>query len=135
MHGKVSRRVIARAVAAKLLAEPSQRNHWIRVTAAYIIDQGMAEDIDLIVNDIAGELHKQSGHLYVDVTSARKLTDEIRTDLIHVLKQTTGADRVELAEHINPDLLGGLIARTPDASLDASIRTKLKQLASLKSGE
>lgn len=131
MVRKVSRRIIARTVAAKLLAEPSRQKHWLKVTAAYLMEQGLAEEVDLIVNDIAHELHKQSGHLLVDVTSARKLSDAVRSDLTKILKQATGATKVELSEHIDPSLLGGLIAKTPDQQLDASVRTKLKQLASL----
>ncbi len=131
MNSKVSRRVIARAVAAKLLAEPSRQNHWLKVTAAYLVDHGMDADVDLVVNDIAHELYEQSGHLLVDVTSARKLNDGLRTELVKLLKDATGASRVELSEHLDPSLLGGLIARTPDQQLDASVRTKLKQLASL----
>jgi ATP synthase F1 delta subunit len=131
MHNKVSRRVIARTVAAKLLAEPSKQSHWLKVTAAYLIEQNMAADVDLIINDIAHELFEQSGHLLVDVASARKLTDAVRTELTRTMREATGATRVELIETIDPSLLGGLIARTPDAVVDASVRTKLKQLASL----
>jgi ATP synthase F1 delta subunit len=128
---KVSRRVLARTVAAKLLAEPAKRRQWLKATAAYLIEHGMAEDVDLIVNDIAHELHRQSGHLLVAVTSARKLSDSTLGTLTRMLKEALGAKRVELIEHTDPDLLGGLVARTPDAILDASVRTKLKQLASL----
>jgi len=131
MNSKVSRRVIARTVAAKLLAEPGKQAHWLKVTAAYLLEQHMAEDVDLVINDIAHELFEQSDHLLVDVTSARKLSDAVRLELKHMMQQSTGAKRVELTEHIDPSLLGGLIARTPDAQLDASVRTKLKQLASL----
>ena len=131
MNSKVSRRVIARTVAARLLAEPSRQSHWLKVTAAYLMEQRLEEEVDLFVNDIAHELYKQSGHLLVDVTSARKLTDTVRQELTATLKAATGASRVELFEHIDPALLGGLIARTPDQQLDASVRTKLKQLASL----
>jgi F-type H+-transporting ATPase subunit delta len=131
VNNKVSRRVVARTIAAKLLGEPSQRSHWLKVTAAYLIDQHMVDDIDLFINDLAQELHKQSGHLFVDVTSAHKLTDAVRVELKHTLQGATGARHIELAEHVDPTLLGGLIARTPDAELDASVRTKLKQLASL----
>ena len=131
MHNKVSRRVIARTVAAKLLAEPAQQSHWLEVTAAYLINQNMADEVDLIVNDIAHELFEQNGHLLVDVTSARKLTDTVRSELTRTMREATGAKRVELIESVDPSLLGGLIARTPDAVVDASVRTKLKQLASL----
>jgi F-type H+-transporting ATPase subunit delta len=131
MSVSVSRRVIARTLAAKLLGEPSKRSHWLKATAAYLMEQRMVSDLDLFVNDLAHELHEQSGHLYVDVTSARKLTDSVRSELKRTLQDATGAKRVELSEHIDPSLLGGLVARTPDAELDASVRTKLKQLASL----
>lgn len=131
MHGKVSRRVIARTVAAKLLAEPAKQKHWIKVTAAYLVHQNMADDVDLVVNDIAAELFEQSGHLAVDVTSARKLTDSVRSELKAMLKRATNASRVELAEHIDTELLGGLVARTPSAVLDTSVRTKLKQLGTI----
>jgi F0F1-type ATP synthase delta subunit len=131
MHNKVSRRAIARTVASKLLHEPSKRAYWLRATAAYLVEQRMVDDVDLLVTDIARELFGQSGHLFADVTSARKLPGTVRADLAKALKQATGAVRVELAEHTDPSLLGGLIARTPDAQLDASVRTKLKKLASL----
>jgi F0F1-type ATP synthase delta subunit len=131
MHNKVSHRVLASTVAAKLLAEPDRQSHWLQVTAAYLIEQGMSDDADLVINDIAHELYIQGGHLLVTVTSARELTDSLRDDLIRTLKQSTNASQVELSEHVEPELLGGLIARTPDAQLDASVRTKLKQLASL----
>jgi F-type H+-transporting ATPase subunit delta len=131
MSAKVSRRVVARTLAARLLAEPAKRSHWLKAAAAYLIEQRMVDDLDLFVNDLAHELREQSGHLYVDVTSARKLTDSVREQLKRTLQEATDATRVELSEHIDPSLLGGLIARTPDAELDASVRTKLKQLASL----
>lgn len=131
MAAKSSRRVLARTVAAKFLAEPDNRSRWLKVTAAYLMDHDMSKDVDLVINDIARELYEQSGHLLVDVTSARELSDSTREDLRRMLKQATSATSVELAEHTDPTLLGGLVARTPDAVVDASVRTKLKQLASL----
>lgn len=131
MNNKVSRRVLARTLAAKLQAEPSRQSHWLQAAAAYLIEQQMTDDLDLFVNDLAHELHEQSGHLLVDVTSARKLSDAVVRELKHTLQTATGARHVELAEHVDPALLGGLVARTPDAQLDASVRTQLKQLASL----
>ena len=132
MNSKLSRRVIARAVAAKLVDEPKRRNHWIKVTAAYMVEQGIAEDIDLVVNDIARELFALSGHLLADVTSAYPLTDTLREELKRNLRATTNAKHVELSEHIDRDLLGGVVARTPDGVLDVSVRTQLKQLAAIK---
>lgn len=132
MNSKASRRVIARTVAAKLLAEPKERKHWVQALAAYLIETRRADEIDLIINDIARELFEQRGELVVDVTSARPLTDPVRSELKKLLKDVTDAKEVLLSESVDASLIGGLIARTPDAQLDASVRTKLKQLATIK---
>jgi len=101
------------------------------VLAAYLVDQKQTEDLDLIVNDIAHELYAQSGHLAVSVTSARKLTNNVRAELITMLRTGTSAKHVELSEHIDPTLLGGLVARTPNAILDVSVRSQIKQLSTI----
>ncbi len=132
MKIKASRRVIARTVASKLLEQPKEREHWVAALAAYLIETNRVDEIDLVVNDIARELFRQRGELIVDVTSARPLTDSVRDELKHLMKATTGAYDVQLTEALDPTLLGGLVARTPDSQLDASVRTKLKQLATIK---
>ena len=132
MNGKVSRRVLARTLAAKLFEQPSERAHWIKALAAFLVDTNRVGELDLIVNDIAHELYVQRGELLVNVTSARPLSDQVREELRHILKSATSAREVDLTESIDPSLLGGLIARTPDAQLDASVRTKLKVLATIK---
>ncbi|HEY5668300.1 MAG TPA: ATP synthase F1 subunit delta [Candidatus Saccharimonadales bacterium] len=128
----VSRRVIARTIAAKLLAEPKNRKHWVSVLAAYLIETNRADELELVVNDIAHEMFEQKGELLVDVVSARPLQDQVRQELKRYLKEATNAREVDLTERTDPSLIGGLIARTPDAQLDASVRTKLKQLATIK---
>ena len=132
MNSKASRRVIARTIAAKLLAEPSQRKHWVAVLAAYLVDANRVGEVELIVNDIAHELYEQRGELSVDVTSARPLTESVRSELKQLLTEATEAKNINLSERVDPSLLGGLIARTPDAQLDVSVRTKLKKLATIK---
>lgn len=131
MKPKASRRVLARTVATKILVEPARATHWLQVTAAYLTEHNRTKDVDLVLNDIARELYEQSGHLLVDVTSARPLTDAVRREVAQSIKDATGAKHVELTEQVDPSLLGGLIARTPDAQLDLSVRTKLKQLATI----
>jgi F-type H+-transporting ATPase subunit delta len=129
---KVSRRVIARTIAAKLVAEPSRQDYWLKVLAAYLIDQNRIGEAELIANDITHELFEQNGELLVRIDSARPLNDSVRSSLKDLLKEQTGAKRVALTEQVDPSLLGGLIARTPSAQMDVSIRTKLKQLATIQ---
>lgn len=132
MNRKVSRRVLARVVATKLLSEPARRNHWLQALAAFLLEHKMVDDADLVLNDIAHEIFAQSGELLVDVTSARPLTDAVRKELAHYLKQATDARQVVLTEHTDKSLIGGFTARTPDQELDTSIRTQLQQLATIR---
>lgn len=126
-----SRRVLARTIAAKLVAEPSRQAHWTAVLAAYLVDQNRAGEADLIVHDIERELYEQAGELLVHVTSARPLKDDVRTALKKLMKEKTNAKQVVLTEKTDATLLGGLIARSADAELDASVRTKLNRLATI----
>lgn len=127
-----SRRVLARFIAGKLIAEPTRHEYWITVLAAYLTEHKRAATAGLIIKDIEHELLVQAGQLHVSVTSARPLTEQLRRSLSAALSAQTGAKEVHVSEETDPALLGGLIARTADAELDASVRTKLHQLATIE---
>lgn len=128
---KASRRALARIIAERLDAANADGKAIMRETAAYLLEHNMTEDADMLVNDIAEELYHRSGKLVVEVTSARTLTDEARTNLIKYLQESTGAKNVELHETVDETLMGGLIAKTPMSELDISVRNKLRQLTAL----
>lgn len=128
MAQKASRRALARIVASRLAAPGADGRAIMREVAAYLIQNHMTDEADVIINDIAEELYATTGRLTVEVTSARTLTDEARRNLISYLQQTTKANSVELHESVDEDLIGGLIAKTPSAELDVSIRHTLRQL-------
>ena len=129
----VSRRDLVRAVTRGLIDEPEQRSVWLRRLAAYVVAHDMADQADLIINDIAHELYEQAGLLTVEVVSARELSSEMRASLTELLKTQTAASDVSLYEVTDPALLGGFIARTADAELDASVRSRLDKLIGLAS--
>lgn len=132
MNGKTSRRIIVRATVEQLLAHPSRQAHIMKELAAYLLEQKMVDDVDLVINDLTRELAARSGTMLVTVTSAHSLNDVVRKELTQSLQKATGATDVVLSETVDTDLLGGLIARTPDAELDLSVRTKLKRLSAIK---
>jgi F0F1-type ATP synthase delta subunit len=129
---KTSRRVLAQTVASQLLAEPEKHKRIMQGLAAYLVEHKMVDDAKLVMSDIAHELFVQGGDLPVTVVSARRLSGNSLKELESVLKSATGARKVALAQETDENLLGGFIARTPDAEIDASVRTRLKQLAAIK---
>jgi len=132
MNGKLSRRVLARAIAQKLVDEPNRRKHWLKLLAAYMVDHKMTDNVELLAKDIIREVFALNGELLVSATTARPLTDSLRKDLMHILRQATGAKQVVLDEHVDPAIIGGFVAQTPDAEFDASVRTTLQKLATIK---
>lgn len=131
MSGKVSRRELARVFTEKLLAEPQKQQEWVRVLAAYIVENNLTEQVDTLLNDIAHELYAQAGELNVEVVSVETLSQATKDSLSSFLKDKTGASTIKLHETTDPALLGGLIARTPDAELDASVATNLRKLSAI----
>jgi F0F1-type ATP synthase delta subunit len=131
MANKVSRRAIAEAITAKLLNEPAKQQHWMQVLAAYLVAHDMVNDADMLINDIAHELLAQSGQLVVEVTSAETLGAAVRKELVTYLQRETDAKDVQVHESTDPELIGGLIARTADAELDISLRSQLRQLTAI----
>lgn len=132
MAQRFSRRTIARTVAAGLLARPSDQKVWIGRAAAYLIANNRQNEAEVLAQDIAHELFVQGGQLSVDVVSARALSSGVKAELVQMLKSATGASHVSMSERYDPSLIGGLVARTPNAQLDLSVRTKLKQIATIK---
>lgn len=131
MSQKLSRRDIVRGVTRHLIQEPADRQVWVRRLAAYLTQHRMTNQADLIINDIAHELEIQAGLLTVEVVSARQLAEDVRQSLKAMLMAESGAQDVVLYETTDGELLGGFVARTADAEIDASVQTKLKRLASL----
>lgn len=131
MSRRFSRRDVVRVITQRLLDEPERHSEWVQRLAAFVVVHKMADDIDLIINDIAHELHEQAGLLTTEVVSARQLSDAVRQSLRELLQTETGAQKVVLHETTDQALLGGFVARTPDAEIDASVQTRLKKLAAL----
>lgn len=128
----VSRRAVARVIAAKLIAEPNERSKWLAMGAAYLIERGQVDRSEQLVKDIAREIEVQSGTVLASVTSAHELDGPTLAALESYLTKVTGAKSASLSVEIQPDLLSGLIVKTPDYELNTTARSYLRRLASLE---
>jgi F-type H+-transporting ATPase subunit delta len=126
---KVGRRRLAREVVGLLAQRPDRRATVVRQLAAYLIDNKQARHLDLLMQDIADELYEQQKLLSADVEYAFEPSQTAKDAIIALLQEATGASTVDMATRHNPDLLGGIVLRTPRQELDASVRRKLKLIA------
>lgn len=126
---KPTRRRLAQEIVRMLRAEPTRQADIMRSLAGYLIDTKQAGQQHLVMNDIARELLLSDGHLAADIQSAKPLGAELQQSLTAWLTSATGAKTVELQQRVTPELIGGVVVRTPSQEFDASVRHKLTQLA------
>lgn len=123
---KLSRRVLARHVAAQLQSG-KDRKAVVQALAAYVVENRLHSQLELILADIAANL-AALGHIEATVTTAHPLNAELKKELIDYVKRIEGVSDITLNESVDPTLLGGVIVETPGKRFDASIATKLKRL-------
>ena len=128
---RMSRRRLAQTIVRLLREQPQQRPQILRSAAAYLVMHKQANQLHLLISDIARELAIREDHLFAEVTSAFALDAPTRQALTAYLQTQTGAKTIELAEQIDTALLAGVVIRTADQQLDTSARHKLRQLAGL----
>ena len=73
------------------------------------------------------ELNRLRGRVAVQVTTAESLTDELRTQIVNKLQESTGVP-VDLHCKVDPAIIGGLVVRVGDTVYDSSVLNQLAQL-------
>ncbi len=131
---KFSRRRLAEAIVKLLNQHPERQVEILRSTAAYLVENGLTKQVELLARDISRQLQQTRGELSAEVESAFGLTDSSRLIIESYLKAQTGAKSVTLEETQNPSLISGVVIKTVDQELDLSAKRQLQQLASLNSG-
>jgi F-type H+-transporting ATPase subunit delta len=126
---KPSRRRLAKEVVKAIIANPERKADLLKQLAAFLIVNKKANQADLLMLDIANELDQSQGLVVAEVSSARPLSVASKNAIKSRLKAQTGAKNVELNEQIKPELIGGIVVRTPKFELDASVKRQLTQIA------
>lgn len=62
------------------------------------------------------------------VTTAVALSDDLRKEMITLVKKISGKNEVELQEVVDKDMIGGYILKVGDRQIDDSLRSKIKDL-------
>ena len=128
MGQRLSRRKIAAHYAEQLLAGKKSAPKEL---AAYLVETGRVRELELIIRDVEAALADR-GLLLADVASSRKLNDAASKNIRTYLQSITKADRIELRETVDSDLLGGVRIGIPGKEMDATLRHRLNQLKASK---
>lgn len=124
MTDKLSRQKLATYIADQLKAGNSDALNQL---AAYLVETGRTDEADRIVLS-AQELLERDGYVYAEVTTATKLSADMKTKVADLLQATD----IEIKETIDPDVLGGIRVKTPSRLFDATIARRLQNLRESK---
>jgi F-type H+-transporting ATPase subunit delta len=85
--------------------------------------------LEEITNQFVNQYRLHKNIKVATVTTAFALNDKLREEMPELIKRIMNTDSsIELTEHIEEDLLGGMVIRVNDQQLDDSIRRKLMAL-------
>lgn len=92
-----------------------------------VVDKGRQRALPAMAREYDAILDEHLGRLHVDVTLAREPDERTEEDIVAELSRVIGR-KVVPHVHVDPDILGGMIARYEDKVLDGSLRHRLQSL-------
>lgn len=101
-----------------------------RVTTSlvsFMVGSGRARDLEGIVDEFLARAAIERQHEVAEVRSAVPLDASQRERLAEALSVATGK-RIEVRVVVDPEVMGGLVARVGDRVIDGTIRNRLRQI-------
>ncbi|MFC1925460.1 ATP synthase F1 subunit delta [Chloroflexota bacterium] len=83
--------------------------------------------VDGLFDEYTNMVNAYHGRETAEVTTAVSLSDEEKEKVQGKLVEVTGKELVVTAE-VDPEIMGGVVARIGDKLIDGSVRTRLKEL-------
>ncbi len=132
MAHALTRRAVARYIAEQLMSS-ADAGVTMQQLAAYLIANRKIKQAASYVTDIETELAVH-GVVVADVTTARPLgdmNDSLRRSIEQLVSTQTGGRHVALREHVDKDIIGGIIVRTAGKEYDRSLKSAVRALRSV----
>ncbi len=112
-----------KAVLADVLGERASP-HTVSLLG-FIVEQGRARDLGAIVDDLVALAAERRQSAVAEVRTAIPLDKEHRQRLAEALERATGK-RIALKVVVDPEVVGGVVARVGDQVIDGSVRRRLE---------
>lgn len=129
LHPVKERKAVLRSI-----AQLGELSDTVKNFTAYLVDQRRLVDLFGIHEEFQRLADEDAGLVTAEVVSAAPLDDRRKDRLRRALSERTGRE-VQLDIQVDPDLIGGAIAKVGGMVFDGSLRAQLEQLrASLTKG-
>lgn len=122
----LSRRKLSDYYATSLMAGADSTTLATQL-AAYLVESKRVKELRLIISDIEHQLSLK-GIILANVTSAHNLDEQTKVAIINLIRGTTDAKHVQLEEHLDSSLLGGVKLEFSGSKLDTTVARRLNTL-------
>lgn len=99
----------------------------LRSLIRLLAERGRIGIIDSVAAEVEGIADERAGRVRAHVSTALALTDSQKERVGKALEKRLG-QTVVVTVHVDPELLGGLVCRVGDLTLDSSVRRQLEIL-------
>lgn len=99
----------------------------------FIVDQGRGRELGAILEAFAAAAAEERSEVLAEVRSAVPLDKRQRERVAEALGRSTGRT-VDVQVVVDPDLIGGIVAKVGDEVFDSSIRGRLRAVRERMSG-
>ncbi len=93
----------------------------------FVVEQGRARQLPQILSELSKLAAEARSAVVAEVRSAIPLDAQQQTALAEALSKATGK-KVELKVLVDPEVLGGVVAKVGDTVIDGTVRRRLEQL-------
>ncbi len=100
----------------------------VRNLVSLVVVNGDVERFDGVCDVFRELLDEHLGIGRAQITTAVPLDDARRERIVDSLRSMTGFERIEVTESVDPEIIGGVVARVGDRLFDGSTRTRLRSM-------
>jgi F-type H+-transporting ATPase subunit delta len=94
-----------------------------------LVDRGRIMFLGGVCEQYQALLRKLKGIVLAEVTAAVELNDAQKDQVKQQVQRMTGANAVEIATKVDPELLGGMVIKAGSQVIDASLKGQLRQIS------
>ncbi len=93
-----------------------------------LVNKGREANLPEIAAAFISQYKVMKGIKTVKLTTASPVNDAVKKAIINKITGDLSADKVEVTEVVNPDIIGGFIIQMDDKLIDASVRRDLNDV-------
>ena len=120
-------------IARAIYLASKEKNHedqslFFKKVIQFLVRKRLLSKVPDILSRLDKMINEDGGKLVAKVSSAKRISENVKKELAHTLAKRYSAKEIALVENLNEELLGGFKIEVNDEVIDLTIKNKLEKL-------